>query len=306
MNEHQLSITELQNEITRLNQTIASLVKQATAQTADLEESDRQLRQSEKLASIGQLAAGVAHEINNPMGFITSNLSSLQRYFSQLFQLIAIYEKLELDPINPILLQQIQSLRDEIDIDFLKEDITPLFQDSIEGATRVSRIIQDLLHFSRAGENHLEWTNLQDGLNSTLNILSNELKYKADIIKEYEDIPSVHCMPAQLNQVFMNILLNAAHSIDIHGEIKIKTGKQNDWVFISIADTGCGMTSDVKAKIFDPFFTTKRVGSGTGLGLSVAYGIIKKHQGRIEVESDLGKGSIFTVWLPISPTPLEP
>jgi two-component system NtrC family sensor kinase len=306
MNEHQPSISELQNEIIRLNQTIASLVKQATAQTADLEESDRQLRQSEKLASIGQLAAGVAHEINNPMGFITSNLSSLQRYFSQLFQLIAIYEKLELDPINPVLLQQIQALRDEIDIEFLKEDIAPLFQDSIEGATRVSRIIQDLLHFSRAGENHLEWTNLQEGLNSTLNILSNELKYKADIIKEYEDIPSVHCMPAQLNQVFMNILLNAAHSIDIHGEIKIRTGRETDWVFISIADTGCGMTSDVKAKIFDPFFTTKRVGSGTGLGLSVAYGIIKKHQGRIEVESDLGQGSTFTVWLPISPTTLEP
>lgn len=300
---NQPSITELQNEIVHLNQTIATLIKQADTQSADLAESDRQLRQSEKLASIGQLAAGVAHEINNPMGFITSNLSSLQRYFAQLFQLIAIYEKLELDPINPHLLQEIQALRDEIDIDFLKEDITPLFQDSIEGATRVSRIIQDLLHFSRAGENHLEWTNLQDGLNSTLNILSNELKYKADIIKEYEDIPLIQCMPAQINQVFMNMLLNAAHSIDIHGEIRIKTGKENEWVFISIADTGCGMSPEVKAKIFDPFFTTKRIGSGTGLGLSVAYGIINKHQGRIEVESDVGKGTIFTVWLPISVTP---
>ncbi len=266
-----------------------------------LEESDRQLRQSEKLASIGQLAAGVAHEINNPMGFITSNLSSLQRYFTQLFQLIALYEKSSADPANPFWPQQIQSLRDEIDIDFLKEDIGPLFQDSIEGAVRVRRIVQDLLHFSRAGENYWEWANLQDGLNSTLNILSNELKYKADVIREYGDIPQIHCMPAQLNQVFMNMLLNAVHSIDIHGEIRVKTGATQDQVYIAIADTGSGMTPEVKAKIFDPFFTTKRLGAGTGLGLSVAYGIIKKHQGNIDVQSEPGKGSVFTVWLPISP-----
>ena len=266
-----------------------------------LEESDRQLRQSEKLASIGQLAAGIAHEINNPMGFITSNLSSLQRYFTHLFQLIALYEKSSAEPANPILPQQIQSLRDEIDIDFLKEDIGPLFQDSIEGAVRVRRIIQDLLHFSRAGENYWEWANLQDGLNSTLNILSNELKYKADVIREYGDIPQVHCMPAQLNQVFMNMLLNAVHSIDIHGEIRVKTGVHQNQVYISIADTGSGMSPEVKAKIFDPFFTTKRLGTGTGLGLSVAYGIIKKHQGHIDVQSEPGQGSVFTVWLPLSP-----
>jgi two-component system NtrC family sensor kinase len=380
MTEQQPSITDLENEIVRLNKIVSALIKQADARNADkmtdfslfqsqimlenevhnrteqlenallqnnqinaelidtqqkmmreieerklvllaleqekaeqkalikkLEESDRQLRQSEKLASIGQLAAGIAHEINNPMGFITSNLSSLQRYFSQLFQLITLYENSELDPVNPHWLKQIQSLRDEIDIEFLKEDITPLFQDSIEGATRVRRIVQDLLHFSRAGEDHWEWANLQDGLNSTLNILSNELKYKADVIREYGDIPLVHCMPAQLNQVFMNMVLNSAHSIDIHGEIRVKTGRENDWVFISIADTGCGMTPEVKAKIFDPFFTTKRVGSGTGLGLSVAYGIINKHQGRIEVQSEVGKGTLFTVWLPISPVvPADP
>ncbi|MDD2342461.1 MAG: ATP-binding protein [Tolumonas sp.] len=266
-----------------------------------LEESDRQLRQSEKLASIGQLAAGIAHEINNPMGFITSNLSSLQRYFTHLFQLIALYEKSSAEPADPVLPQQIQSLRDEIDIDFLKEDIGPLFQDSIEGAVRVRRIIQDLLHFSRAGENYWEWANLQDGLNSTLNILSNELKYKADVIREYGDIPQVHCMPAQLNQVFMNMLLNAVHSIDIHGEIRVKTGVHQNQVYISIADTGSGMSQEVKAKIFDPFFTTKRLGTGTGLGLSVAYGIIKKHQGHIDVQSEPGQGSVFTVWLPLSP-----
>ena len=127
------------------------------------------------------------------------------------------------------------------------------------------------------------------------------------MIREYGDIPLVHCMPAQLNQVFMNMVLNSAHSIDIHGEIRVKTGRENDWVFISIADTGCGMTPEVKAKIFDPFFTTKRVGSGTGLGLSVAYGIINKHQGRIEVQSEVGKGTLFTVWLPISPVvPADP
>lgn len=266
-----------------------------------LEENDRQLRQSDKLASIGQLAAGVAHEINNPMGYITSNLSALQRYFTQFLELIALYEEASADPTNPFWPEQIRSLREEIDIDFLKEDIGPLFQDSIEGAVRVRRIIQDLLHFSRAGENYWEWTNLHEGLNSTLNIISNELKYKADVIKEYGDLPLVHCMPAQINQVFMNILLNAAHAIDIHGEIKIKTGQHNDQVYISITDTGCGIPPDIKANIFDPFFTTRRVGAGTGLGLSVSYGIIKKHQGHIEVESEPGKGSIFTIWLPIKP-----
>jgi Signal transduction histidine kinase regulating C4-dicarboxylate transport system len=266
-----------------------------------LEESDRQLRQSEKLASIGQLAAGVAHEINNPMGYITSNLSSLQRYFHQFFELITLYEELSANPSNTVWRDEIQRLREEIDLDFLREDIGPLFQDSIEGAVKVRRIIQDLLHFSRAGENQWEWVNLHDGLNSTLNIISNELKYKTDVILDYGKIPLVYCMPTQINQVLMNMLLNAAHAIDIHGEIRIKTGQTGEQVYISISDTGCGMTPEIKAKIFDPFFTTKRVGSGTGLGLSVAYGIIKKHQGRIDVESELGKGSVFTVWLPIAP-----
>nr|WP_321242237.1 ATP-binding protein [uncultured Tolumonas sp.] len=295
---------KMANEIEERKLVLLALEQEKAEQKAliqKLEESDRQLRQSEKLASIGQLAAGVAHEINNPMGFITSNLSSLQRYFTQLFQLIALYEKSSADPANPVWPQQIQSLRDEIDIEFLKEDISPLFQDSIEGAVRVRRIIQDLLHFSRAGENYWEWANLQDGLNSTLNILSNELKYKADVIREYGDIPPVHCMPAQLNQVFMNMLLNAVHSIDIHGEIRVKTGVNQDQVYITIADTGSGMSPEVKAKIFDPFFTTKRLGTGAGLGLSVAYGIIKKHQGHIDVQSEPGQGSVFTVWLPISP-----
>lgn len=374
MTEKPLSVTELQNEIIRLNKIVSALIKQADARSSDkmtdfslfqsqimledevhnrteqlenaleknhlinaelidiqrkmakeieerklvllaleqekaeqkaliqkLEESDRQLRQSEKLASIGQLAAGVAHEINNPMGYITSNLSSLQRYFTQFLHLIDLYEEAITDPTNSFRTKQIEEFRDDIDIDFLKDDIGPLFQDSIEGAVRVRRIIQDLLHFSRAGENQWEWANLHDGLNSTLNIISNELKYKADVIKEYGDIPPVHCMPAQINQVFMNMLLNAAHAIDIHGEIRLKTGIDNDLVFVSITDTGSGMTPEVKARIFDPFFTTKRLGTGTGLGLSVAYGIIKKHQGRIEVQSEPGRGSTFTVWLPVSP-----
>lgn len=374
MTEKPLSVTELQNEIIRLNKIVSALIKQADARSSEkmtdfslfqsqimledevhnrteqlenaleknhlinaelidtqrkmakeieerklvllaleqekaeqkaliqkLEESDRQLRQSEKLASIGQLAAGVAHEINNPMGYITSNLSSLQRYFTQFLHLIDLYEEAITDPTNSFRTKQIEEFRDDIDIDFLKDDIGPLFQDSIEGAVRVRRIIQDLLHFSRAGENQWEWANLHDGLNSTLNIISNELKYKADVIKEYGDIPPVHCMPAQINQVFMNMLLNAAHSIDIHGEIRLKTGIDNDLVFVSITDTGSGMTPEVKARIFDPFFTTKRLGTGTGLGLSVAYGIIKKHQGRIEVQSEPGRGSTFTVWLPVSP-----
>lgn len=271
-----------------------------------LEESDRQLRQSEKLASIGQLSAGIAHEINNPMGFITSNLSSLQRYFGELLELITMYEHAVDQPANQELREQIALQRETIDIDFLREDIGPLFDDSIEGATRVKKIIQDLLHFSRSGENSWEWVDLRTGIDSTLNIINNELKYKADVIKNYGAIPAVRCMPAQINQVFMNMLLNAAHAIDIHGEITITTNLKGESVCVSITDSGCGMTPAIQAKIFDPFFTTKQVGAGTGLGLSVAYGIIKKHHGRIEVESTPGKGSTFSVWLPIQqPEPVS-
>lgn len=267
-----------------------------------LEESDRQLRQSEKLASIGQLAAGIAHEINNPLGFITANLCSLQRYFNELIELIGIYEKFHSDAKNKHFQEQISELAEKMDLDFLREDIGPLFDDSIEGATRVKKIVQDLLHFSRSGENSWEWVDLRNGLDSTLNIINNELKYKADVIKNYGDIPLIHCMPAQINQVFMNMLLNAAHAIDVHGDITITTKSSDDFVCVSIHDTGCGMAPAVQAKIFDPFFTTKQVGAGTGLGLSVAYGIIKKHHGKIDVESEPGKGSTFTVWLPIEPT----
>lgn len=271
-----------------------------------LEESDRQLRQSEKLASIGQLSAGIAHEINNPMGFITSNLTSLQRYFGELLELITMYEHAVDHPANQELREQISQQRETIDIDFLREDIGPLFDDSIEGATRVKKIIQDLLHFSRSGENSWEWVDLRTGIDSTLNIINNELKYKADVIKHYGAIPAIRCMPAQINQVFMNMLLNAAHAIDIHGEITITTQLESDFVCVSITDSGCGMTPAIQAKIFDPFFTTKQVGAGTGLGLSVAYGIIKKHHGRIEVESVPGKGSTFSVRLPIQqPEPVS-
>jgi signal transduction histidine kinase len=296
---------QMTNEIEERKLVLIALEKEKNEQKAlikKLEDSDRQLRESEKLSSIGQLAAGVAHEINNPMGYITSNLTSIRRYFLQLLQIIALYEDAIDDSVSALKTRSIQEFKDKIDLEFLKEDIGPLLQDSIVGATKVRKIVQDLLLFSRVGENSWEWVNIHDGLDSTLNILNNELKYKADIIKEYGHIPTIRCLPAQLNQVFMNILLNAAHAIDIHGEIRLKTAHENGWIYIAITDTGDGMTPEVKSRIFDPFFTTKRLGTGTGMGLSVSYGIIQKHQGRIEVESVLGQGSTFTIWLPVSPS----
>jgi two-component system NtrC family sensor kinase len=280
-------------------------LQQAYAQLQDIQS---QLLQSEKMASIGQLAAGVAHEINNPIGYVYSNLGSLQKYLDDVFTVLDAYEKVEpllashADAINVV-----HAVKQKADLEFLREDVAALMSESREGITRVKKIVQDLKDFSHIGSEE-EWqpADLRQGIDSTLNIVNNEIKYKAEVRKEYGDIPEVECLPPQLNQVFMNLLVNAAHAIEERGTIVIRTGSANDMVWVEVSDSGKGISPENLSRIFDPFFTTKPVGTGTGLGLSVSYSIIQKHHGSINVASEVGKGTTFRITLPVKQPVKQP
>jgi signal transduction histidine kinase len=193
----------------------------------------------------------------------------------------------------------VSQVKKTVDFNYLKEDIPSLLKESQDGLTRVTRIVQDLKDFSHVDESNWQQANLEQGIDSTLNVVSNEIKYKAEVVKQYAGLPSVECMPSQLNQVFMNLLMNAAQAIDQKGTITIRTGKSGEEVWVEIEDTGKGISPENINRIFDPFFTTKPIGKGTGLGLSLSYGIVQKHHGRIEVKSQVGKGSVFRVSLPV-------
>lgn len=262
-----------------------------------LKEAQSQLLQSEKMASIGQLAAGVAHEINNPVGYVYSNLGSLDMYLGDLMRLIEAGEALAAGTGSA---EAFDTVRREIDLDFLREDILMLMRESREGLDRVKKIVQDLKDFSRVDQSEeWQWANLQDGLDSTLNIVNNEIKYKATVERRYATLPPIECLPSQLNQVFMNLLVNAAQAIPDHGTITVETGAGEEEVWVAVSDTGCGIPEAIRTRIFEPFFTTKPVGKGTGLGLSLSYSIVQKHGGRIEVDSRPGEGTTFRVSLPV-------
>ncbi len=278
-----------------------------------LEENSRrmhsQLLQSEKMASVGQLAAGVAHEINNPTGFVSSNLSTLSGYQKDINGLIGGYRRLisnfkELVPKGGMpasivdQLDELKELESEIDLDFIIEDIDDLIGDCREGTERIKKIVIDLKDFAHPGEDEMTSVDINKGLESTLNVVNNEIKYKAEVIKDLGAIPLVEGYPQQMNQVFMNILVNAAQAIEERGEIRVETRSLDGNVEVLISDTGLGIPEENLSKIFDPFFTTKEVGKGTGLGMNVAYNIIKKHNGIIDIESTVGKGTTFIIRIP--------
>jgi len=267
-----------------------------------LAQAQRNLQQADKLAAIGQLAAGVVHEINTPIGFVASNMGSLENYVADILAVLDAYEVAVMaGSANADAVMKAREMKQEKDLDFLRNDIRQLIAESQDGLQRVRQIVQDLKGFAHTENGNWQWANLQNGLNSTLNIVRNELKYHCTIHKEYGELPEVWCLPSQLNQVFMNLLVNAGQAIEGKGDITVKTGRQGSEVFISIADTGSGISPENQQRLFDVFFTTKPVGKGTGLGLSLSHSIVQKHQGRIEVHSELGKGATFTVWLPIKP-----
>ncbi|NLR76274.1 PAS domain S-box protein [Leeia aquatica] len=263
-----------------------------------LEQAQNQLLQSEKMAAIGQLAAGVAHEINNPTGFVASNLNSLGKYLNDLTGLNQIYLNAE-GELSEATRGEVARYKKQIDYDFLLEDTTALLTESRDGIDRVKRIVQDLKDFSHVDEGEWLLVDLHKGLDSTLNVVRNEIKYKADVVKEYGELPTVETIPSQLNQVFLNILVNAAQAIDGFGAITLRSGAAEDRVWISIQDTGKGINPENLKRIFDPFFTTKPVGQGTGLGLSLVFGIMKKLGGYITVSSEVGVGTCFTIHLPV-------
>lgn len=263
-----------------------------------------QLLQSEKMASIGQLAAGVAHEINNPIGYVHSNLGTLQEYLGALFTLIECHESALQSDDPAAHRDDVRARRERLDIDFILGDLPKLLAESREGIERVTKIVQDLKDFSYAGRDEaMRPSDLHKGLESTLNIVWNDLKYKVRLEKHYGEVPLVECHQSEINQVLMNLLINAGQAIENRGSIIIATGAENGEAWISIADTGCGIAPEALQRIFEPFYTTKPIGRGTGLGLAITYSIIAKHHGRIEVSSQPGAGSAFRVVLPVVQPP---
>ncbi len=265
-----------------------------------VEERTRELLQSGKMAAIGQLAAGVAHEINNPVGFVKSNLGTLRRYAAQLLEVI---DALEAGAGGDAEAQEaIARIKAEHNLPFLREDLPALLRESQEGLDRVRNIVQALRDFAHVDPTEMRSADLLAGLESTLKVVWNELKYKAEVVRELAPLPHVRCIPGQINQVFMNLLLNAAQAMEKRGTITLSSGHDDQGVWVAIADTGSGMSEEVRSHLFEPFFTTKPVGNGTGLGLSMSWDIVvNKHGGRIDVDSTPGKGSRFTVWLPLQP-----
>lgn len=269
-----------------------------------LREIQAQLLQNEKMASIGQLSAGIAHEINNPMGFINSNLGTLEKYVDKFDRYIGTLEPLVQACADEQHWQAVQALRKELKLDYVLRDIHQLLEESADGASRVMRIVQDLKTFSRSDTAQIARAELHQCIDSTINIIWNQIKYVAELHKEYGDLPKVPCNVQQINQVFMNLLVNACHAIqgkelDTLGTITVRTWSDADTAYIAVSDTGCGISKEVQRRIFEPFYTTKEVGKGTGLGLSISHEIIKKHGGELTVASEVGKGTTFTIQLPL-------
>jgi len=257
------------------------------------------LVQSAKMISLGQIVAGVAHELNNPVAFIYSNMHHLSGYIEKIKKVIAEYQALKsiLPEEKKV---EIEKVEKQLDIGFIVNDMADLTQSCLDGANRTKEIVLGLRTFSRMDESSYRPSDLHEGLRSTLRLLSAELKNRITVHQELGAIPKVECALSQINQVFMNLISNSIQAIDGKGEIWLRTLQKGSDVVIEIEDTGSGMTPEVVNQVFVPFFTTKKVGEGTGLGLSIAYGLIQKHHGRIEVESEVGRGTLFRIILPIS------
>ncbi len=286
--------------INTLRQRLAKNLEQLTETNRNLADTQNQLLQSQTMASVGQLAAGVAHEINNPVGFVNSNLGSLQGQIEGLLKVIAAYEAA--DPAiaaHPALQAAITAARKSADLDFLREDIITLMSESREGLARVAKIVSNLKDFSHVDNADWQFVKLEAGLDSTLEVVGNEIKAKAEVKKEYAGLPDVECMAAQINQVFAKLLVNAAQSIEGRGTITLRTGRDEKEAWVEIEDTGKGIPPENMKRIFDPFFSTLPIGQGTGMGLSLAYSIARGHHGRIDVKSGVGQGSTFRLTLPL-------
>ncbi len=300
-------VAERKRAETKLEQKRAEI----EAAYAELKNVQSQIVQQEKMASIGQLAAGVAHEINNPMGYIISNLGTLQTYTEKTKEFLTVQAEVKTELLKmagdvqqcrlPLeaLAAKLEEAKVRLGIEYVLSDTEDLLKETLDGADRVKKIVQDLKSFARMDDMR-KISNVNEGIESTINIIWNELKYKAVVEKELGVLPEISCNLGQLNQVFMNLLLNAVQAIEDSGRIAIRSWQEGKFIFISVSDTGKGIAPEEINRIFEPFYTTKEIGEGTGLGLSVSYDIVKKHGGEISVASEPGQGTTFTIKLPIS------
>ncbi len=278
---------------------VAESYRQLDAAHKQLQQAQSQLVEAEKMASLGQLTAGIAHEINNPINFVSSNVGPLKKDLNEIFELLQRYEQLHESADPAAELVEVAALRDEYDPEMLADEIRDLLTGIEEGARRTRDIVLGLRNFSRADENDFKPTDLQQGLESTLLLLRNKLKHRVEVHRDYQPVPPVECLPGKINQVFMNILTNAHQAIKDKGDIFVSTRPEGDKVLVEIRDTGSGMSEEIRRRIFEPFYTTKGVGQGTGLGLSISFGIIENHGGSIAVDSVEGRGSTFAIRLPL-------
>lgn len=304
LNELILTYNKMAQNLQVLYQELENKVNE---RTNALENANKEIRDtqavvihSEKMRSLGQLVAGITHEINNPINFIYGNMVHLKNYTTALFDIISAYEEIEKD-LTLEKQNEIKLLKAKLELDFIKEDLPMLIKSCYEGTERTKNIILDLKNFSRLDEFVINDINLAKEIDTTLNILHNKMKNKIQVVKEYdENIPLVEGYGGQLNQVFMNILDNACYSIKETGTVYIRLQKKGNSVIIEFEDTGCGMKKEHIERIFDPFYTTKPVGEGSGLGMSIGYKVIQNHNGTIDVDSVEGKGTKFTIQLPIT------
>ncbi len=308
------SFRDLDRANTRLVEANETLEDQVAARTrdlstalTDLRASQTQLVQSEKMASLGQMVAGVAHEINTPLGYARSNTEIVRGSLGDIRELTAVQDKAiglistpgASDEEVAAALAEAESRRQELNAGELMGDLEGLLRDADHGLGQISELVSSLKDFSRLDRSRNDLFGVNDGIDSALKICQNQFKGRVEVIKQYGELPQIECSPSQLNQVFLNLFTNAAQAIEGQGRIYVHTSPESNGVAVRILDTGCGMTEEVRQKIFEPFFTTKPVGKGTGLGLSIVFRIIEEHGGRIDVRSTPGKGSEFTLHLPI-------
>lgn len=305
-----------EEDLTRLNESLEQRVQERTSELQnlnheieasrlalevayrDLQDQQATILQQDKMACIGQLAAGVAHDINNPIGFVVGNLEVLQDFWQKINVFVASQQALLDRCASADELEELTQLRQKLKIDYVISELPQMLQECFDGTDRVNRIVVNLKGFSRADEPSAQQADINECLESTVGIVANELRYKADVVKDYGDLPPLLCYPQQLNQVFMNLLINAAQAIERWGRISITTRAEESGIRVVISDSGSGIADENVKRIFEPFFTTKAQGVGTGLGLSIVYDIVSKHRGEISVSSEVGKGTVFTLWFP--------
>jgi signal transduction histidine kinase len=301
-------------KLKELNQTLEDRVEKRTKIIIDknskleqvnqeIKDTQAKLLQSDKMASVGVLAAGVAHEINNPMSFVISNIKTLDDYFQDIQQLILAYNQISDSDLTDVQaqLEAIEKLKKDIGLESILEDLPGLIADTKEGTGRVKDIVKGLKDVSHV-DNHDSYTpcNINDCITNTLRVANNELKYHCKVVTDLKNIPDIYCAQNQIKQVFLNLIINASHAIKEKGIIEIRSHATNEHIKVQIKDNGSGISKEQMSKVFDPFYTTKPVGEGTGLGLSISYGIIEEHKGEITVKSQVGKGTIFTILLPLN------